>query len=183
MKVLKFGGSSVATPERIQNIIEILKSYYQRGDRFAVVFSAFGGVTDALIEMSRRASKGEECYQSLFHEFSERHQEAVRKLIKPPLQKSILAELQANHEVLKNLLYGIYLVREASPRTMDYVLSFGERNSAFIIAHAVQQAGIQAGYLDARKIIKTDKSFGSAKVNFELTNEKIRQYFEEHPEV
>ncbi|MEZ4985957.1 MAG: hypothetical protein R2795_13135 [Saprospiraceae bacterium] len=66
----------------------------------------------------------------------------------------MLPELEQNHEVLHNLLHGIFLVREAS-RTMDYVLSFGERNSAYIIAHALQQAGVKSAYLDARKVIKT----------------------------
>ena len=56
MKVLKFGGSSVARPERILGIVDILKDYYAAGDHFTVVFSAFGGVTDSLIEMSRLAA-------------------------------------------------------------------------------------------------------------------------------
>jgi aspartokinase/homoserine dehydrogenase 1 len=95
----------------------------------------------------------------------------------------MLPELEHNHEVLRNLLHGIYLVREASPRTMDYVLSFGERNSAYIIAHVLKQSGVRAAYLDARKIIKTDKNFGSAKVDFDLSYQKIKAYYAEHPEV
>ncbi|MCB0638649.1 MAG: aspartate kinase, partial [Lewinella sp.] len=62
MKVLKFGGSSVAKPERIRGIVEILKSYYAAGDHFTVVFSAFGGVTDQLIGMSERAAKSDDDY-------------------------------------------------------------------------------------------------------------------------
>ena len=58
MKVLKFGGSSVAKPERIRGIVDILKDYYASGDHFTVVFSAFGGVTDGLIEMSLLAAAG-----------------------------------------------------------------------------------------------------------------------------
>ncbi len=62
MKVLKFGGSSVAQPDRIQMVSEILRAYYAQGERFAVVFSALGGVTDALIHMSRLAEKGDDNY-------------------------------------------------------------------------------------------------------------------------
>lgn len=175
MRVLKFGGSSVATPERINGIIEILKTYTDR--KFAVVFSAFGGVTDSLIKMGELAAAGDEGFNDLFEAFSRRHQEASEALLHGPHLHQVLQQLHNNHEVLKNLLYGIFLVREASPRTMDYVLSFGERNSAFIIAHAMQQAGIPSAYLDARLIIKTDKNFGSAKVDFEATNEKVRTYF------
>lgn len=183
MKVLKFGGSSVAKPERIRGVVDILKKYYAKGDHFTVVFSAFGGVTDSLIEMSNLAAQGDESYLSLFEAFSDRHLSSAKELLEGVHLQQVLPELERNNEVLRNLLYGIFLVREASTRTMDYVLSFGERTSAFIIAHTMRQAGINASYLDARKIIKTDKNFGSAKVDFEQTYENIRQYYAEHPEV
>jgi aspartokinase/homoserine dehydrogenase 1 len=60
MKVLKFGGTSVGTPENIQGLLQILKDYYQRGDTFSVVFSAFSKVTDTQIEMATKAGKGDE---------------------------------------------------------------------------------------------------------------------------
>ncbi len=183
MKVLKFGGSSVAKPERIEGVINILRDYYERGEQFTVVFSAFGGITDALIEMSALAAKGEIEYEAIFEAFHSRYFEAAHQLISRPLLDEVLPVLEENHGVLKNLLYGIFLVREASPRTMDYVLSFGERNSAFIIAHALRDNGVPASYLDARKIIKTDKKFGSANVDFELTYKKIQNYYKEHKDI
>ncbi|MBL7791336.1 MAG: bifunctional aspartate kinase/homoserine dehydrogenase I [Saprospiraceae bacterium] len=183
MKVLKFGGSSVAKPERIEGVVRILRQYYQRGDKFAVVFSAFGGVTDSLIEMGNLAADGNERYQDLFQQFSQRHIDAATSLLKGEYLDRVLPELQTNHEVLGNLLYGVFLVREVSPRTLDYILSFGERNAAFIISHVMRQAGIHAAFLDARKIIKTDKSFGNAKVDFEQTNDLIKEYFNQNPEI
>lgn len=183
MKVLKFGGSSVAKPDRIRGIIDILKSYYSKGEKFTVVFSAFGGVTDSLIKMSELAAKGDESYLDLLEAFSQRHVEAVSDLLDKSYLQQVLPGLENNHEVLKNLLYGIFLVREASKRTMDYVLSFGERNSAYIISYTLKQNGINASYLDARKIIKTDKSFGAAKIDFELTYKKIKDYYIQNPEV
>lgn len=183
MKVLKFGGSSVGTPDRIRGIVDILKSYAERGDHFTVVFSAFGGVTDALINMSSLAAKGDESYYEQFLAFSKRHTDAARDLLPEPYLGEVLAGLENNHEVLKNLLYGVFLVREASTRTMDYVISFGERNSAFIIAHALQQAGLNASYLDARKIIVTDKNFGNAKVDLALTYEKIKKHYKKNTDI
>ena len=183
MKVLKFGGSSVGTTDRIKGLIEILKSCYKRGEKFTVVFSAFGGITDSLIKMSRLAAKGDEGYREIFAAFSQKHLDAIGELIDGPLQKDVLAATLDNHKVLENLLYGIFLVREASPRTMDYVLSFGERNSAFIIAKAMQQAGIPSSFLDARRIISTDNTFGGAKVDFDLTYQKIDAHYAQHPEV
>jgi aspartokinase/homoserine dehydrogenase 1 len=183
MKVLKFGGSSVATPERIQSIVEILKDYYSKGEKFTVVFSAFGGVTDSLIEMSQLAAAGNEAYYEKVEAFSKRHFDAVQTLLREEYLKQVMPELEKNHEVLKNLLYGVFLVREASKRTMDYVLSFGERNCAFIIANVLSQAGINARYLDARKVIKTDKTFGSAIVDLNVTYEKIKHYYDQNPAV
>ena len=183
MRVLKFGGSSVAKPERIKNLVKILKGYYTDGEQFTVVFSAFGGVTDQLIEMGTLAEKGDSAYLEIFEKFAARHQAAIKELLEGSLQEKVAKEMANNHEVLKNLLYGVFLVREASLRTMDYVLSFGERSSAFIIAKLLQQEGVNAAYLDARKIIKTDKAFGSANVNFEKTYENIANYYRENPEV
>jgi len=183
MKVLKFGGSSVAKPERIRKIGDILKNYYSRGEQFTVVFSAFGGVTDMLIRMSELAANGDVAYQEIFDNFSKRHFETIHDLLDEPYLSQAMPELEMNHDVLKNLLYGIFLVREASRRTMDYVLSFGERNSAYIIAHYLRQQGIHTGYLDARKVIKTDKSFGSANVDFTQTYQNIQEHYLQSTEV
>ena len=183
MKVLKFGGSSVATPERIRGILAILKNYYTAGDKFTVVFSAFGGVTDSLIAMAQLAEKGNEQYLDHFEVFRQRHATAIQSLLSEERLREVQPGLAQNHEVLKNLLYGIFLLREASPRTMDYVLSFGERNSAYIISHALRAEGIPAEYLDARKVIKTDKNFNNARVDFDATYQRIREYYREHPEV
>ena len=84
MKVLKFGGSSVARPERIRMIGDILQSYYSRGEKFTVVFSAFGGVTDMLIQMSDMAAKGDVAYQDVFETFSQRHLDAIHDLLDEP---------------------------------------------------------------------------------------------------
>ena len=183
MKILKFGGSSVANPSRIHNVINILEEYHRKGDKFAVVFSAFGGITDKLIKMSKLAAQGNADYMQLFDEFRMRHLEAVEELIESKVKQEVLDHLGKNHRVLKNLLYGIFLVREASPRTVDYVLSFGERNSAFIIAHALSERGIPAEYLDARNLIKTDGQFGNARVEFEQSYQLIADFFSQNTDI
>ena len=177
MKVLKFGGSSVGSPERIQEIIEILKPRIDAGESLTVVFSAFSGVTDTLIEMSELAASGKADYLPLYTAFEQRHTQAAMDLLGENAFEKIRQELQENHQTLLNILKGINLVMEVTPRTMDYVLSFGERNSNFIISEVMKINGIRAEYLDARKIIKTNKDFGSAKVNFEISDQLIEQHF------
>ncbi len=179
MKVLKFGGSSVAKPERIVHIGKLLKKRVKAKEKFTVVFSAFGGVTDELIKIAETAAQGDDKYLSLFIKLQARHVDTIQKLIKKSSQNKIEKALIGEMGVLGELLKGIYLVREASPRTMDYLLSFGERCSNYIIANYFSQIGLKAEYVDARKIIKTDKTFGSAKVNFKLTNETIQDFYKQ----
>lgn len=180
MRVLKFGGSSVGTPERIKGIISILKPRIEGEEEMALVFSAFSGVTDSLISMSEQAATGKDAFYGQFHHFVARHVEAAETLLGAERYASIKNELDETHNNLLNLLKGINLVMEVTPRTMDYVLSFGERNSNFIIAKAIEKEGYKVSYLDARKIIKTNKEFGAAKVNFGITDGLIRDHFHTH---
>lgn len=177
MKVLKFGGSSVGDPDRIRAIAEILSDLDARGERFCVVVSAFGGATDQLIGMARAAADGDDAWRPSLERFRDRHDRAIRNLTTGERRKRLLSDVRENHKALASLLEGISMVREASLRSMDYVLSFGERNSAFIISRALQEVGLNAQYLDARLVIKTDKRFGSATVRFEETYERIGNHF------
>jgi bifunctional aspartokinase / homoserine dehydrogenase 1 len=180
VKVLKFGGSSVGTPERIKGIIAILKPRIDAGEDLTVVFSAFSGITDSLIEMSEAAASGKADFETMFTAFRTRHDNAILELLGHDGGKTIQDVMADAHQTLYNLLTGVNLVREVTPRTMDYVLSFGERNSNFIIAETMKTMGIKAEYLDARQIIKTNKDFGSAKVNFEVTDQLISDHYKKH---
>jgi aspartokinase/homoserine dehydrogenase 1 len=84
---------------------------------------------------------------------------------------------------LENLLHGIFLVKELTVKTLDYVMSFGERLSAYIITEAVRDRKLEAEFLDTRQLIKTDDTFGNAKVLFDTTNQNIRTYFKDHKEL
>lgn len=183
MKVLKFGGSSVKNSENINKVLDILEAKINNGEQLTVVCSALGGITDLLIKMSELAAKGKDEYIAYYHQFKDRHESTAKSLLGDQHYMAIAEELDQNYSVLKDLLKGIFLVREVSMRTMDYVLSFGERNSNFIIAQGLSKRGIKADYLDARKIIVTNKDFGSAKVNFEVTNEKIKAHYSENKDV
>ncbi|MGE5401271.1 MAG: bifunctional aspartate kinase/homoserine dehydrogenase I [Ignavibacteriales bacterium] len=176
MKVLKFGGSSVQSPEKIRDVIAIVSETVSQGDGPVVIFSAFQGVTDTLIEAGTRASMGDNSYQLLFEGLRKRHLEAVEELIIGEGHEAAAGFVDKLLNDLNQVLHGIYLVREISPRSMDYIMSFGERLSAFIIAGAFSSAGLSADYLDSRDVIRTDKSFGNASVDFKATNELIKDY-------
>jgi aspartokinase/homoserine dehydrogenase 1 len=177
MKVLKFGGSSVATPERILSVIEIVKPYLERKEINALVVSAFGGITDLLIQASTAALSGKDEFKIHLAKIDQRHLDAVRGLISMQRQSSILAQVRVVINELEDILHGIYLVHERTPRTLDFIMSFGERLSAYIIAEAFKDKGIEATFLDAREVVRTDDHFGSAKVDFPTTDRQIETYF------
>lgn len=177
MKVLKFGGSSVASSERIKSVIEIVRPYLDRSELNALVVSAFGGVTDLLIQASTAALSGKDEFKIHLAKIDERHLDAVRGLVSMQRQSGILAQVRVVINELEDVLHGIYLVRERTPRTLDFIMSFGERLSAYIISEAFKDKGIDATFLDARKVVRTDNHFGSAKVDFQTTDKQIQEYF------
>jgi len=185
MKILKFGGSSVETPERIRNVVDIIlnakdknnKIQNKKNKEIAVVFSAFGGVTDKLIETSNLAAKGDEKYKKLFSELEKRHLDTVNSLIAVDKQTKVLSHIKNLLKELEALLLGVYLVKELSPKTLDAVVSIGEILSAYIISEYLKEK-TNTEFLDARNLIKTDEGFNNAGVDFELTNKNIREYFD-----
>ena len=166
MRVLKFGGSSLADWRRIENVADIVLDEFQRG-RIAVVLSAMKGVTDRLIEASRKAEKGQEGYRDDIRWISEKHFETVRKLFQPKDQTGIITSLQLMFNEIEDLLHGVELIRECSPKTRDLIMSFGEVMSCTLFTSYLTSRGIEAEMVDARECIKTDNRFGSAIVDFE----------------
>ncbi|AEF83306.1 bifunctional aspartate kinase/homoserine dehydrogenase I [Leadbettera azotonutricia] len=177
MLVLKFGGTSVGTPEAIGKIIDILKDGEHRDRVRVVVVSAFSKVTDSLISMSLKAASGDGAYREAAESLKKRHLETAGAFLSgEALEKASLALDDAILELVR-VLDGIAALKEFSPRTQDLVMSFGERLSASLIAPIFSSRGIPASYLDARPLIKTDRVFGKANYFIEETSGRIRSYF------
>lgn len=177
MKVLKFGGTSVGTVESINQVIQILQENLNEGIKIAVVYSAMGGVTNRLLEIGKLAAASDLEYLQLLKSVEDRHFAVVRGLIDVKNQSSAIAKVKGLLNELEDLLRGVFLIKELSARTNDFIVSFGERLSTTIATEALKNRGIDAEYLDARKLIKTDDHFGYAEVITELTNELIRKHF------
>jgi len=175
MKVLKFGGSSVADPKRIRTVAHIVLNAAKR-DRVIVVVSAFQGVTNQLLQCARSAEKGDTTYQQLYNQIAHRHREAIDALLERGKRKSTLDAVDDLLGELQNVLHGISLLRDCPPRALDLAASFGERLSALIIAAYLQQLHTSI-FLDARQLIVTDDQFTHAAVLFDQTNKKIRSTF------
>ncbi len=180
MKVLKFGGTSVGTVESIHLVIDIIQSNLQQGQHIAVVYSALGGVTNRLIEIGKMASEGSTQYAEHLHSVEERHFNVIRGLIDIKSQSSIIARAKGLFNEIEDLLRGISLIRELSPRTLDFLMSFGERLSTTLITAALNGRGIAAEYLDAREVIRTNSHYGHAEVDFKTTTANIQAHFGAH---
>ncbi|MDF2156909.1 bifunctional aspartate kinase/homoserine dehydrogenase I [Algoriphagus sp. CAU 1675] len=179
MKIIKFGGSSVANPDNIKKVFSIIQDKLKRHE-VSVVFSAFGGVTESLLTIARLAREGDQVYRDLLQTLEEKHLDIVRQLIAVQNQSTVMTYVKVRFNELEDLFHGIYLIKENSTRTLDYVVSFGERLSAFILAEALVARGLKTIFLDAREVIRTNDRFGQARVDFEVTNALIRDYYQKH---
>lgn len=177
MKIIKFGGSSVANPENIKRVFEIIQDKIQYHE-IAVVFSAFGGVTESLLKIAQLAREGDHEYRDLLQELEEKHLSMVRQLIAVQHQSTVMTFVKVRFKELEDLFHGIFLIKENSLRTLDYVASFGERLSAFILSESLQGQGINTEFLDSREVIQTNDRFGQARVDFDVTNTKIQDFFQ-----
>ncbi len=167
MKVLKFGGTSVGSTGNIQIVKKILE---EQSGPCVVVVSAFGGITDQIIHMATLASERNPAFREEMTTIRERHVEAVKTLISGETCEFTLREVESLVEEFQDALQGIYLLQDLSNKTLDFLLSFGERLSATIIARYVKNAI----YIDSRQLIHTDSDFGKATVHFDISNKKIQ---------
>lgn len=177
MKVLKFGGTSVGTVDSIKQVIGIIESNLANGERIAVVFSAMGGVTNRLIEIGKMAASGNNDYIEFLKVVEERHFAVVRGMIHVKNQSSTFAAVRGLFNELSDILRGVSWIRELSERTLDLIMSFGERLSTLVIAEILKSKGILAEFCDARQIIHTNATYGMGDVDFDITNQQILEYF------
>jgi len=176
MLVLKFGGTSVGSHEGIGSIVNILKDKEHSGNVPAVIVSAFSGVTDNLIEMADIAVRGE-AFTKQVEALGKRHIDCAQSLIKKTERTQAIKEIEALINLLKQVLDGISLLGELSPRSMDLIMSFGERLSANLITYIMKTNDIKAEFLDARDLLKTDDHYGRAEVLKKETEENIKAHF------
>ena len=175
MKVLKFGGTSVANPENINKVKSIVANLDD--PKVAVVVSAFGGVTDLLLQTSQLASKQDQSYKKGLEEIETRHLSAIKELLPVQSQSGVLSQVKSDLNVLETLLEGCYLIGELTPKLSDKIVSYGELLSSFIISEFFKSQGLDAQFKDSRELIITDEQYGKANVDFDKTNAKCQAYF------
>jgi bifunctional aspartokinase / homoserine dehydrogenase 1 len=179
MKVLKFGGSSVATSENINKVISIVKESSYKNE-VAVVVSALGGVTDLLLEAGFLACAGNDTYKNKFIEIEKKHLLVIRELISVNNQSSVLGNVKKMLNKLENTLEGVFLINELSSKTSDKIVSFGELLSSYIITEAIKNNNLDAILKNSQDLIITNENFSNAGVKFSKTNATIQQFFNQN---
>ncbi len=174
---MKFGGTSVGSPEAIHNVVNIVADEVKTGSRVIVVVSAMSGVTDQLLTSVKEAVAGNKWnYLSCSQKLRDRHAEALHILTSPGADRdAVLGEIDrllAQHVELCN---AVNTLGEATPRISDAVIAFGERMSSRVVAAALRQQGIKAQAFDAGQFVITDDKFGSAAPLWEVTEARIRE--------
>ncbi len=171
---MKFGGSSVGTPDSIKKVKRIVE---QAGDDVIVVVSALGGVTDKLLSISKIAAQGDASYKAALSDICLKHTLMVEQVIpQSSAREQLQIKVQAMLGELQNIFQGIYLIKDLSPKTSDTIVSYGERLSSTICADL---CGAQ--WFDSREFIKTEKKQGKNFLDTELTNKLIQDTFSPLP--
>jgi aspartate kinase len=171
---MKFGGTSVGDIQRLQEVASIVRTYLPQ--RPIVVASAMAGVTNTLLETAQLALQREtERVKKNVEALKEKHLNVANTLLKDAVRHRELIQRQsALIDELANLYRGVSLLKELSVRSIDAIASFGEILSCLQLAAILKDNGVNAEFVDARTIIRTDNHFGEAAVDFSVTDEKVK---------
>ncbi|WP_298781033.1 bifunctional aspartate kinase/homoserine dehydrogenase I [uncultured Polaribacter sp.] len=175
MKVLKFGGSSVANSENIKKVLDIVAKTSQE-NKVAIIVSAFGKTTDNLLHGANTALKDITKAKEIIQSIKELHFSVIDELIWKN-KKEVIEEVTYLFNKLQSIFEGVFLLQELSNKTLAKVCSFGERLSSFIIANAAKE-NLNATHKESRDLISTNNEYLNAQVNFKITNKNIVSFFD-----
>lgn len=170
MKVLKFGGTSVGTVESLLNVRSILQGH---SEPIVVVVSALGGLTDKLIATARMAVEGSDEVKEAVTAMTARHHYIIDRLVTETHRAEVKERIEKMLDELNNIYTGVSLIKELSTRTLDIIVSYGERMSSLIISHIIDGARL----VDSRDFIKTLDHHGKHVLDDVETSRLIAETF------
>ena len=179
MKVLKFGGTSVGSVESIHSLKRIVEKE-ARHQPVIVVVSALGGIADKLISTSQLAVEGGENWKKEYELMVERHHKIIDTIITNTKDRELLFnKVDTLFTELHSIYYGVYLIHDLSKKTLDTIVSYGERLSSNIVSTFVRGSKLY----DAREFIKTEVLNGKNTLDSELTTKLVIDSFKELPRI
>ena len=175
MKVMKFGGTSVGSVKSILSLKKIVETE-ARTQPVVVVVSALDGITDALIATSQLALKGDERWKEEFDAMVTRHHQMIDTIILDNQKRvDLFNTVDQLFEQLKSIYYGVFLIHDLSGKTLDTIVSYGERLSSNIVASLVKN-GVR---MNARDFIRTGKKQGKHVIDADLTTQLVKDAFKD----
>ena len=172
--VMKFGGTSMGSAERIRVAARIAAEQRPRRS-VAVVVSAMSGVTDLLIEALKHAEVGNrDGMETKLRQLEERHLETCRELIPPEQRAATLSAIENKIADFRRIAHGVLMLGERPPRSVDEGIAMGEHLSSMLMAAYLRSQGVPAEAVNCEEIIVTDAVFGSASPLLEPTRERVR---------
>lgn len=174
LEVHKFGGASLADPGAVRHAVAIIR---ERSFPRVVVVSAMAGVTDMLFDVATRSRAGDLTGAAkVAQTLRDRHHAAAKSLAPAGAARAELVEfVDSQITELETLARGLSILRELTPRTLDFLVARGERLSARLVTAALLAANIKTRYVDAAEVVRTDDSFGNASPDLEVTDQRLRK--------
>ncbi|MFJ1430138.1 bifunctional aspartate kinase/homoserine dehydrogenase I [Capnocytophaga canimorsus] len=168
MKILKFGGKSLANGKGLETVLEIVEQKINKGEHIALVVSARGNATDDLLAILEKAASGES-YLPIFEDFK-------------TYQKAYDLDFPEEFALLEKLFEGVSLLGDYSDKIRDQIVAQGEIISAKLVTYLLEKRGINAVFVDSRKLLVSDDHFGNAQVKEAISQQKTQTFFEQLPE-
>ncbi|MDE3167289.1 MAG: lysine-sensitive aspartokinase 3 [Acidobacteriota bacterium] len=174
MIVMKFGGSSVESAAAIERVAGIVGARVER--KPVVVVSAMGKTTNKLLAIADAAIHGKrDEYIRQLHDLRDYHSREARQIV-PLEDRAALDEFLDEHfQELTELVKGLAVLGELTPRSVDAISSYGERLSSYIVTLAFRHFGMKAAHVDSRDVILTDRRHTHAAPNFPVTYERLQE--------
>jgi aspartate kinase len=174
MIVMKFGGTSVGSAERIRALGELVRQ--RQAQKPVVVVSALSKVTDMLIKGAKLAIARDAQRDAVLDDLLKRHREVIDELFPAgAVRQRLMTHAESILSDLRSFYTGVYHLEELTPRTLDAVQGMGERLSCEIVAAAMAQAGIPARAIDARSVVITDDNFGRTQPLMDETGKRVAE--------
>ncbi len=172
---MKFGGTSVGSPEAIANLVNIVKEACEVGNRIIVVVSAMSGVTDQLLNSVKMAASGNKWgYLSTANKLRDRHDDTLNILVPPgEVREKTLVQTKILLEEYTEICHAVSILGEETPRISDAIVAYGERLSSRLVAAALKARGIEAASFDAGDFIVTDDRYQNATPLWDETQSRI----------
>ena len=175
MKVLKFGGTSVADSKSISHVIEIIKK--SNATKQVVVVSALGGITNILIDMAEKASRGDSTFKNSLPILEERHLNPIQHFIPVTHHSEIISFLKTQLNNLEELLESLFTLQELTPKSLAKVSSYGEILSSKIIFQILKYANQDVVFKDARELLYTHEVNDREVINQTKSEQACKDFF------